>query len=139
MNDRPERDTTPKRAQNRPKRIPVHKRDRISFGNLDPNYHYRVVNDSDDRLQNFVEGGYEFVESGERIGDPIAGEGGAIDSRVSKPVGGGTRGYLMRIRKDWYEEDQAEKAAKIKESEQAIKPSTNQYVPDGGNRAVTDT
>lgn len=136
---RPERDMPVNREHGRPERVPVYKRDRISFKGMDPNYQYRVVNDVDNRLQTFLEGGYEFVEGTQPIGDTVVGDASPLDSRISKPVGGGITGYLMRIKKEWYDQDQAAKAAKVKETEQAIKPALNQYVPGGGNQAVTDT
>lgn len=121
---RPERQIPTKR-EDRPTRTPIGARNRLSFpkDQQDPAYHYRVVNDTDDRLNRFLEAGYEFVTGDSALGDARAGEAGSIDSRVSKPVGGGTRGFLMRIKKEWYEEDQAAKAAHINELEAATKPN----------------
>lgn len=118
--------TTAARKQRRPNRTPLSQRNRISFGNLDKNFVYRVVNDKDERLKQALEGGYEFVESDEKLGDERAAEGTAIDSRVAKPVGNGVTGYLMRIKKEWYEEDQAAKAAEVDKSEEAMKPRNQQ-------------
>lgn len=113
----------------RPKRTPLGARARLSFGKQDPNFVYRVINDQDDRLLQAQEAGYEFVIGDEKLGDTRVAEGGAIDSRISKPVGNNTRGYLMRIPKEFYEEDQAAKAARIDETEKAMKPdkSKGQY------------
>lgn len=115
---RPTTDRTP----DRPKRTPLGARNRLSFGKQDPNYVYRVINDQDDRLVLAQEAGYEFVTGDDKLGDARVAEGGKIDSRVSKPVGNGVRGYLMRIPKEYYEEDQAAKAARIDETEKAMKP-----------------
>lgn len=112
------------RAENRPKRTPLGARNRLSFGNQDPNFVYRVINDVDDRLQRAQEAGYEFVVSDEQLGDKRAAEGGKIDSRVSKPVGNGVRGFLMRIPRDYYDEDQKVKQDQIDETEKAMKPNT---------------
>jgi len=107
----------------RPKRTPLGQRNRLTFnGEQDPNYVYRVINDQNDRLLMAQEAGYEFVNGPEKLGDERAAEGGAIDSRVSKPVGNGTRGFLMRIPKDLYNEDQEAKLAKIAKTEEALKP-----------------
>ena len=73
----------------RPKRTPLGQRNRLSFGNQDSNFVYRVVNDQDDRLEQALTGGYEFVVSDKDLGDKRAAEGGKVDSRVSKPVGNG--------------------------------------------------
>lgn len=108
----------------RPKRTPLGQRNRLSFGKQDPNFVYRVINDQDERLQQAQEAGYEFVTSNEPLGDKRVAEGGAVDSRVSKPVGNGTRGFLMRIPKEYYEEDQDSKMSKVTETEKALKPDT---------------
>ena len=112
------------KATNRPKRTPLGSRNRLSFGDQDPNFVYRVINDQDDRLKQAQEAGYEFVVSDAPLGDKRVAEGGAVDSRVSKPVGNNTRGYLMRIPKEFYKEDQDAKAAKIDATEAAMKPKT---------------
>ena len=106
----------------RPKRTPLGARNRLSFGKQDPNFSYRVINDQEDRLQQAQEAGYQFVESDEPLGDKRVAEGGKVDSRVSKPVGNGVRGFLMRIPKEYYEEDQAAKMNQISETEKAFKP-----------------
>jgi hypothetical protein len=115
------------RAGNRPdrtksERVPLGQRDRLTFDNLEAGYVYRVINDSDDRLARAQKAGYEFVGGDGQLGDVRAGEGGKIDSRISKPVGNNTRGFLMRIKEDWYKEDQAEKIGKIEETEKSMKP-----------------
>jgi hypothetical protein len=109
---------------NRPKRVPLGQRNRLSFGAQDPNYVYRVINDQDERLMQAQEAGYEFVTGDQPLGDKRAAEGGKIDSRVSKPVGNGVRGFLMRIPKEYYEEDQNAKIGKIEDLEKALKPNT---------------
>lgn len=113
----------------RPTRTPLGARNRLTFKGLDPAFNYRVINDQDDRLARAQEAGYEFVESSEKLGDPRVAEASAIGSAVSKPVGGGVTGYLMRIPKEFYDEDQAAKEARIKETELAMQPdkAKNQY------------
>lgn len=88
-------------------------------------YVRRWVNDDNTRLQDFEAGGYSFVhnvQAGDARGanDITARE--SVDSRVSRVVGkneDGTplRAYLMEIRKDWYDEDQRAKQARIDEQE----------------------
>lgn len=84
---------------------------------LDPDYVYRFFNDHNDELGQAQRAGYVFVKKDE-IKDPdVLGDkevhGGNTDlhSTVSRVVGrnragGELRGYLMKIRRDWYEEDQ---------------------------------
>lgn len=109
--------------KNRPKRTPLGARNRLTFDKQDPNFVYRVINDQDDRLKQAQEAGYEFVVSDQQLGDKRVAEGGKVDSRVSKPVGNGVRGYLMRIPREFYEEDQQAKAERINDSEKAMKPN----------------
>jgi hypothetical protein len=110
-------------------RTPLGQRNRLTFKDLEPGYSYRVINDKDDRLKNALEGGYEFVESKNKLGDAKAAEGSTPGSRVAKPVGNGTNGYLMRIKDEYYKEDQAAKELKLKETEKAMTPdkTRNQY------------
>jgi len=72
-------------------------------------------------LNDALAAGYEFVESDEKVGDARAAESSPVGSRVTKNVGQGTMGYLMRIPIEFYEEDQAAKEAKIKETESTMK------------------
>lgn len=109
--------------KSRPKRVPLGSRSRLRFDEQDPNFVYRVINDQDDRLKRAQEAGYEFVHGDDKLGDERVGESGAIDTRISKPVGGNVRGFLMRIPKEFYEEDQAAKLAAISETEAAMAPT----------------
>ncbi len=106
----------------RPKRTPLGMRNRLTFKDLDPAYNYRIINDKDDRIKQAQIGGYEFVESTEQLGDLRVAEATKIGSRVSKPVGHGMTGYLMRIKKEWYDEDQTEKQKRVDLLEKAMKP-----------------
>ena len=106
----------------RPKRVPMAARNRISFSKQEKGYVYRLINDQDDRIKQAQEAGYEFVQGDDRVGDPTASEASQMDSRVSKPVGGGTTGYLMRIKEEFYAEDQQAKEEEIRKSEEAMDP-----------------
>jgi len=104
-------------------RTPLGARNTLTFSDMEPGYSYRVINDVDDRLTRAEAAGYEFVEAKKGLGDVRAAEATKMGSKVSKPVGGGKVGYLMRIKEEWYQEDQAEKARKISESEATMKAS----------------
>ena len=112
----------PKKVLTRPKRTPLGARNVLTFDNLDPNFSYRIINDKNDRLRRAQEAGYEFVEDEAQLGDSRAAEASSIDSRVAKPVGNGITGYLMRIPKAFYDEDQAAKIAEIEKTEAAMTP-----------------
>ena len=102
------------------KRVPLSQRNLISF-NKEDGYQYRLVNDKDGRLTKAQEGGYEFVESDKNLGDSIVSKAKKIGKRVSMPVGGGTTAFLMRIRKDWYDDDQKEKMKIVDSTEQGMR------------------
>ena len=106
-------------------RTPLGARNRLGFTNLDERFSYRVINDQDDRLARAEEAGYEFVESDEKLGDARVAEGSVPGSRVAKPVGNNVTGYLMRIPKKFYDEDQAAKAVKIQETEDSMQPDNS--------------
>ena len=114
---RPDRNVSPHK-----KRVPLGSRNRLSFSNLDPNFYYRVINDTDDRIDRAVEAGYEFVESSKRLGDIQAGDDSPVGSQVKKSVGGGTVGYLMRQPIEYHNEDQQVKMDRIDELEASTKP-----------------
>ena len=109
--------------RSKPKRVPLGHRDRLTFGEMEEGFNYRVVSDSKlGRVDKALAGGYEFVHSEEQLGDTVAAEAASIDSRVSKPVGNGATGWLMRFKSEWYNEDQAAKEAELKETEKGLQP-----------------
>ncbi|MHC4635860.1 MAG: hypothetical protein ACYSYU_11765 [Planctomycetota bacterium] len=100
------------KAPRRPKRVPLGTRSVLTVRpqDKDPNYEYRFINDKDDRIPQAQEAGWEFVASKDKkipVGDPKAGKDTQVGTPVTKAVGGGVTAYLMRIHKDWYDEDQA--------------------------------
>ena len=110
------------RATRRPERVPIGTRNVLTYPPI-PGYKTRVVNDVEDRIERFKAAGYEIVQSGELgLGDEACGIPGSVGSEVSKPVGAGRRGVLMKIREDWYAEDQAKKQADVLAKEQSLFP-----------------
>ena len=111
-----------KNLTNRPtRRHSDEPRNTLTFDNRDPNYVYRVFNDTDGRIQHYEEVGYEVVQEAAQLGDPTADSAAAVGSAVSKPVGGGVTGVLMRIKKEWYDEDQARKQKRVDASEETLR------------------
>ena len=99
-------------------------------GDKNPEFEYRFVNDTGSRIQNFKAAGYEFVTGDDLIvGDNRVSDATDLGSAKRVISNDGTTSYLMRIKKDWYEEDQAGKAAAIKEQEAAMtkEASTGMY------------
>ncbi len=94
----------------RPKRVPVGgPRNILTVAQKDPNYVYRWVNDVPGRIAAFKEGGYEVVTSDNEVGDKTVDRGSKLGSAITKSVGGQITAVLMRIPKEWYDEDQAAK------------------------------
>lgn len=111
------------KVKRQPRRTSINgTRNRLSVKGKDPNFVYRIVNDTDDRISQFQEMGYEIVkDSSVQVGDKRVAVPSAEGSPVKMSVGGGTQAFVLRIRKDWYEEDQDQKASQIKELETTMK------------------
>ena len=109
----------------------------VSEDQKEDGYVYRWMNDTPGRLEQAEQAGYEYVDNA-KAGD--TGESNTdLGSRTSAVVDKreGTRAYLMRIRKEWYDEDQAAKESVNKQVDDAIlggkvAESEGQYVPSGG-------
>ena len=94
----------------------------MTFDKQDPNYFYYVFNDDDSGKKEFAEEvGYEYVKSDEGLGDGGAGTASKLGSVVTRPVGGGMTGVLMRIRLDWYKENKAAEQKEIDEKERVLR------------------
>lgn len=111
-----------KEPSGRVRRTALSRRNVLTVEGKEPGYVYRVVNDTEDRVLEFKERGYEVVAAtGISVGDKrvdFPSPEGAV-KRVS--VGGGKHGVVMRQRDDFYEEDQQAKQAYIAETERATK------------------
>jgi len=117
-----EKEAISKAPVSRVTRVPVSQRNILTVRGKDPAYEYRVVNDVEDRIAQFIEGGYELVEdSSTDVGDKRVSQGTAVGSKKIFSVGQGTKGYLMRIRKEWYQEDQTRKQTFVNSQEASIK------------------
>jgi len=104
-------------------------------GEMDPNFVYRFVNDNGSRISNFQAAGYEFVEDADlRVGDSRVFDPSDSGSAKIVTSNDGSRAYLMRIKKEWYDEDQAKKAERVDEQEAAMKKLASQ---DYGTLKVT--
>ncbi len=110
----------------RVRRSPVEGRNRLKVRGTDPNYVYRVVNDLDDRVHELLDRGYEFDTSEDiRVGDSFIDENSRLGKVRMISVGGGIKAVLMRIRKDWYEEDQLSKQEVVNKTEAAMRPNSD--------------
>jgi len=107
------------------------------FGEKDPNFHYRFVNDVGSRVYNFQQAGYELVaDDGLVVGDSRVSDASNLGSAHRVVGDGGTVSVLMKIKKEWFEEDQAKKAAAVDEQEKAMKQN-NSVAGDYGSVKIS--
>lgn len=139
LKERPEQNTSRADASARPRtRVPVSgARDILTImQGKDPNFVYRYVKDVQEngaRILRFLEGGYDFVRSdieGIKVGQNHVYKSEDNGSIIAVKEGSGYL-YLMKIRRDWYEEDQAAKEADIKKYEGHIKRKRETENDDG--------
>lgn len=83
----------------------------------------RWVNDIEDRIAKFLEGGYRFInqDGSLTVGEKTAGTASMMDTRVTKRVGRGVTAYLMALPRDLWEADQKLKQREVDAIEAAIK------------------
>ncbi len=129
IKDLPNNDSTvAKSPSGRVRRTPVGRRNVLTVGGKDPNYVYRVVNDEGDRIEQFKAAGYDVCSAADHtVGDRRINAPSAEGSVAQASVGGGMKAVVMRIPKDWYEEDQQ---AKIKDIA-AVEASTQSDALNG--------
>lgn len=110
------------RVQSGQKRTPINGRNVLTVTGKEPGYTYRVVNDVGDRIQQFLDAGYELVESAAvKVGDRRVDNASAEGSKAQVSVGKtGEKAFVMRIKDEWYKEDQQAKAAEVDKLEQSI-------------------
>jgi hypothetical protein len=111
-----------KSLSGRVRRTPVGVRNVLTVGNKDANYEYRIVNDEGDRVEQFKAAGYDVVSASDvTVGDRRINAATAEGSAAQVSVGGGMKAVVMRIKKEWYVEDQDAKIANIAATEAATK------------------
>ena len=107
----------------RPKRVPLtdQARDILTVVGKNDDFVYRWVNDVDGRIDRYKLAGYEIVTDTElEIGQRTVDTASTVGTPVSKKVGPGITAYLMRILREYYEEDQAAKQDEITQREKAM-------------------
>jgi hypothetical protein len=106
----------------RPKRTPIGQRNVLSVSGKEEGYVYRIVNDTADRIQQFIDAGYELVDAGAvRVGDKRVNTATPEGTKAQVSVGKGDKAFVMRIKDEYFKEDQAAKAAEINRLEQTMK------------------
>ena len=122
--------TSPTRGNRttRTTRVPVTERNILSVKGKEPGYHYRIVNDAGDRIQQLQDAGYEFVDASTvQVGDKRINSTSPEGTHAQVSVGGGVKAYVMRIKQEWYDEDQAAKQARVNQLEETIQQTASAY------------
>lgn len=133
----------------RKERIPVNgARDILTVKDKDPNYEYRWVIDVPGRLDKFKQAGYEVVTADLEIGQKAVDSNEKLGSAIITSRGGATL-VLMRIPKEWYDEDQKAKQDKVDALEETLQAELRAggfpgvgsgdrgtYVPTGGGLQI---
>ena len=129
------KETLTKAPERRVKRNPLGRKNVLTVIGQDPDYHYRVVNDTGDRINEFQDAGW-LIDTSEniRVGDSRIEQSSKLGTVRRVSVGGGSYGIVMKIRKDWKAEDDADKEAYVKKTEAAMRPDS-----DGGYGKVEVT
>lgn len=114
-------------------------RDKLTVYGKDPNFVYRWVRNDEGRIQWFQERGYEVVTQDLEVGQKTVDSGSKLGSAVTKFAGGSTTLVLMRIAKEWYDEDQAAKETAIAGTEATMKNAESQVGGRGGYGGLSIT
>lgn len=102
-------------------------------------YVRRFVNDTSDRVEQFLNYGWNIVMDEElEVGDPRVGKSRSVGSPVTKDVGLGVTAVLMEIPKEIYDSRQRAKSEKIAEGERAMALQSRREGTYGSVR-VTDS
>lgn len=114
----------------RPERINMSDfRDKLTVKGTDPDYEYRWVKDASEngqRILMFTSAGWDFVtsESGVVIGQSQVYKSDNVGSIIRQPAGEGEYLYLMKILKEWYDEDKLQGQKRIDELEGSMARDT---------------
>ena len=113
-----------KKPSGRPVRKPVGARNRLEIINKEAGREYRLIDSDPARVHQFLEAGYRVEQVKDFLpGATRLGQDSLVDNAI--PVGGGSKQLLVSIEKEYFEQDQKEKIARVKQTEEAIKPNTS--------------
>jgi hypothetical protein len=117
----------------REKRTPINgTRNILTIRGQEPGYRYRIVNDDGDRIQLLQEQGYELVQDASiTVGDRRIANPTKEGSPVQVSVGGGQKGFVMRIKEEWYQEDQKTKQKAVDDLDESMKANAKKIADYG--------
>lgn len=117
-----EKEAIAKSPSGRVRRTPVGVRNVLTVGGKEPGYEYRIVNDEGDRVEQFKAAGYDVVSASDvTVGDRRINKASTEGTVAQVSVGNGVKAVVMRINKEWYDEDQAAKIQQVADTEAATK------------------
>lgn len=123
-----EKESIAKAPSGRKSRTPVGKRNVLTVLGKDPNYEYRIVNDTGDRIAAFEDAGYVLEEAkAVRVGDKRVNNATPEGSKAQVSVGKGDKAFVMKIPKELYKEDQDAKLREVRRLEETIKQGSGDY------------
>lgn len=125
-------------ASARPRRSPLSGRNRLAVKNKEPGFVYRIATIKDDNIELLRERGYEVCEKEKvgAVGDRRVDNPSSLGSASEISVGAGDKAVVMRIPKEWYDEDQRIKQAAIDEVERTMGKDKADY---GRRLEITST
>lgn len=132
------RELVAKSPSGRVKRTPITVRNRLSLKERDPNYHYRIINDVDGRVDQFTESGWEVVKDA-KVGDKRIENTTGVGSVPSVSLGQGIRGVVVRLHKDLYNEDQAIKMQEVDATEETMRQDARRAADYGSLKSNVST
>ena len=123
---------------------------KLKVGHTIDGFHLHIFNDSPGRIDTALQSGYEFVTPDEvgGTGTNVVSANTDLGDKVRFLVGlaedgGPMYGYLMKIKQEWYDEDQAERIGRTQQIDNALRkgktPGVNTegfYVPREGIKMV---
>ena len=117
----------------REKRTPINgTRNILTIRGQEPGYRYRIVNDDSDRIPMLQEQGYELVQDASiTVGDRRIANPTKEGSPVQVSVGGGQKGFVMRIKEEWYQEDQKTKQKAVDDLDESMKANAKKIADYG--------
>ena len=119
------------KREERKERVPVGgTRDILTVINKDPNYVYRWVMDLPGRVEKFKLGGYDVVTDDLEVGQKTVDRESKVGSSVTKLSGTNVL-ILMRIPKEWYDEDQGAKQDKVNALEESMQADLRRGIIPG--------
>jgi hypothetical protein len=121
MTNTAKNDVKPKLPERKRRTSVAGPRNILTVHDKDPNYFYRFVRNDEGRITWFKDRGYEVVSQPTQVGDKTVDSGTQLGSAVTKHGGGNVTLVLMRIPREWYDEDQAAKEAEIAAVEATMK------------------